>query len=140
MLIRVTPGVEAHTHEFVRTGQDDSKFGFGLSSGAAAEGVARLRALSGVELVGVHAHIGSQVFRVASFAQEVEALSGFFTPLRLPELCVGGGLGVPYVAAEQAPTLQEWADTVHDACGRAGIPAGTRITAEPGGPSWRPRP
>ncbi len=132
VLIRVTPGVEAHTHDFVRTGQEDSKFGFGLASGAAADAVARVRALPGVDLVGIHAHIGSQVFRVDSFAQEVEALAGFFSPLGLPELCVGGGLGVPYVARETAPSLSLWAQTVHDACRSAGIPADTLVTAEPG--------
>jgi diaminopimelate decarboxylase len=132
VLLRVTPGVEAHTHDFVRTGQEDSKFGFGLASGAAADAVARLRALRGIELVGVHAHIGSQVFRVDSFAEEVEVLAGFFAPLGLPELCVGGGLGVPYVARESAPSIAQWAQTVHHACRRAGIPADTLITAEPG--------
>ena len=63
VLVRVTPGVEAHTHEYVMTGQDDSKFGFGLASGAAAEAVERLlHPAAGVHLVGVHAHIGSQIF------------------------------------------------------------------------------
>jgi len=132
VMIRVTPGVEAHTHDFVRTGQEDSKFGFGLASGAAADALARLRALDGVELVGIHAHIGSQVFRVDSFAEEVEVLAGFFAPLGLHELCVGGGLGVPYVAREQAPSITQWARAVHDACRSAGIPTDTLITAEPG--------
>jgi diaminopimelate decarboxylase len=132
VLVRVTPGVEAHTHEFVRTGQDDSKFGFGLASGAAAEAVARLSASPGLELVGIHAHIGSQVFRVASFAEEVDALAAFVVPLGLPELCVGGGLGVAYVSGERAPTIGQWAGAVRDACGAAGIPEGTRVTAEPG--------
>ncbi len=132
VMIRVTPGVEAHTHDFVRTGQEDSKFGFGLASGAAAEAVARVRALPGLDLIGIHAHIGSQVFRVDSFAQEVEVLAGFFTPLGLRELCIGGGLGVPYVAGEHAPSIAEWAQTVHSATRGAGIPPDTRITAEPG--------
>ncbi len=132
VLVRVTPGVEAHTHEFVRTGQEDSKFGFGLASGAAAEAVARIRALPRVRLLGVHAHIGSQIFRVESFGDEVEALVGFFAPLGLKELCVGGGLGVAYVAGESAPSLSEWARIVHDACRRAGLPDTVRVTAEPG--------
>ena len=132
VLLRVTPGVEAHTHEFVRTGQADSKFGFGLASGAAVAAVARLRSVPGVELVGVHAHIGSQVFRTGSFADAVEVLAGFFVPLDLPELCVGGGLGVAYVASEPVPTMADWARTVRGACDRAGIPAATRVTAEPG--------
>jgi diaminopimelate decarboxylase len=132
ILVRVTPGVEAHTHEFVRTGQEDSKFGFGLASGAATEAVARVRAIPGATLVGIHAHIGSQIFRVDSFGDEVDALVGFFAPLGLGELCVGGGLGVAYVAGERAPTISEWALAVHDACGAAHLPAAVRITAEPG--------
>ena len=132
VLVRVTPGIEAHTHQFVRTGQEDSKFGFGLSSGAAADAVERLSAVPGVRLVGVHAHIGSQVFRAESFAEEAEVLAKFFIPLDLPELCIGGGLGVPYVAGESAPTLAEWAEAVHGACRSAGIPESTRVTAEPG--------
>jgi diaminopimelate decarboxylase len=132
VLARITPGVEAHTHEYVRTGQDDSKFGFGLGSGAAAEAVQRLRASNAADLVGVHAHIGSQVFVVDSFVQAVEVLAGFFTPLGLPELCVGGGLGVAYVEGESAPSITQWATAVRTACDRFGIPSSTRITAEPG--------
>jgi diaminopimelate decarboxylase len=132
VLVRVTPGVEAHTHEYVATGLDDSKFGFGLASGAAAEAVDRLRAIGAVRLAGIHAHIGSQVFRVDSFVKEVEALAGFFAPLGLPELCVGGGLGVAYVEGESAPTLSEWAAAVQSAARGAGIPDDVRLTAEPG--------
>ena len=132
ILVRVNPGIEAHTHEFIATGQEDSKFGFGLSSGAAAEAVERLGSLRGVRVVGIHAHIGSQVFRVSSFAEEVEVLANFFTPLDLPELCVGGGLGVPYVGGESAPTIAQWASTVREACRSVGIPASTRVTTEPG--------
>ena len=133
VLLRVTPGVEAHTHEYVMTGQEDTKFGFSIASGVADEAVAALRApASGVELVGLHAHIGSQIFALASFVKAVEALAPFFVPLGLPELCVGGGLGVAYVEGEQAPTITEWAATVRRACAAAGIPPGTRISAEPG--------
>jgi diaminopimelate decarboxylase len=132
VMVRVTPGIEAHTHEFVRTGQEDSKFGFGLASGAAHEAVARLRAVGGVTLVGIHAHIGSQVFRVQSFADEVAALAPFFTSLGLPELCVGGGLGVAYVAGDDAPTIEQWATAVRAACGAAGIPDTVKVSAEPG--------
>ena len=85
-----------------------------------------------MELVGVHAHIGSQVFRVDSFAEAVAVMANFVRPLGLPELCFGGGLGVAYVAGEEAPTIAEWARTVRDACTRAGVPADVRVTAEPG--------
>ena len=101
--MRVTPGVEVHTHEFVRTGQEDSKFGFSVASGAASAAVAALELLPGVELVGVHAHIGSQVFDVAHFEEAAEVLGAFFAPLELPELVVGGGLGVAYVNGETRP-------------------------------------
>ena len=132
VLVRVTPGVEAHTHEFVRTGQEDSKFGFSVSSGAAAEAVAALELLPAVELVGVHAHIGSQVFEASSFEQAAEVLGAFFAPLGLGELVVGGGLGVPYVNGESAPTQAEWAASTRAACTAVGVDPATRITAEPG--------
>ncbi|MHB1853920.1 MAG: diaminopimelate decarboxylase [Acidimicrobiales bacterium] len=132
VLVRVTPGIEAHTHEYVMTGQADSKFGFGLAGGRAAEAVRRLSRSDAVELVGIHAHIGSQIFLTESYRREVEVLAGFFRPLDLPELCVGGGLGVPYVADESAPSLAQWAEVVKAACGEFGIPASTRVTAEPG--------
>jgi diaminopimelate decarboxylase len=135
VLARVTPGVEVHTHEFVRTGQDDSKFGFGLGSGAAGQAVDRLRGLDAagvVEFVGIHAHIGSQVFAVAPFVRAVEVLAEFFAPLGLPELVVGGGLGVAYVNGEEAPPMAQWARSVREACIGAGIDPTVRVTAEPG--------
>ena len=130
VLVRVTPGIEAHTHEFVQTGQNDSKFGFGLASGAAAAAVARLRASDAVDLVGLHAHIGSQVFVADSFHQAVEVMAPFVVEQGLPELSIGGGLGVPYVTGEDAPTITQWAAAVLDGCREAGIEA--RVTAEPG--------
>jgi len=133
VLIRVTPGIEAHTHEYVRTGNDDSKFGFGLTSGAAAEAVARLTGEgSPVELAGVHCHIGSQIFEVSSFERTLEVLAPFFVPLGLPELVIGGGLGVAYVEDEVAPSISAWAGALRGAAARAGIPPSVRITAEPG--------
>jgi diaminopimelate decarboxylase len=135
VLARITPGVEVHTHEFVRTGQDDSKFGFGLASGAAAQAVDRLSELDRqgvVEFVGIHAHLGSQVFALAPFVKAIEVLAGFFAPLGLPELVVGGGLGVPYVNGEEAPPMAQWASSVRLACRSAGIPDWVRVTAEPG--------
>ncbi|CAN5714941.1 diaminopimelate decarboxylase [soil metagenome] len=130
VLVRVTPGVEAHTHEYVRTGQDDSKFGFGLASGAAERAVQRMQASGAVELVGVHAHIGSQVFVADFFHQAIDVLAPFVVPLGLAELSIGGGLGVAYVEGEQAPTITEWGGAVRQACADAGITA--RVLAEPG--------
>jgi len=130
VLVRVTPGVEAHTHEYVMTGQVDSKFGFGLASGDAGEAVGRAAKSPATELAGVHAHIGSQIFLVRSFEKAVEVLADFVRPLDVDELCLGGGLGVAYVDGEEAPSITEWASTVRSACAAAGITS--RITAEPG--------
>ena len=80
ILLRVTPGVEAHTHEFVSTGQEDSKFGFTVKSGLAAEAVERVRRSTHLELFGLHAHIGSQVFDVEPFAKAVGVLAEFAAP------------------------------------------------------------
>ncbi len=138
MLVRVTPGVEVHTHEFVRTGQEDTKFGFSVASGAAGRAVAALELLPGVSLVGVHAHIGSQVFDVGHFEQAAEVLGAFFAPLDLPELVVGGGLGVPYVNGEAAPITGGVGDR-----GPPSVlwrPASTRRRGSPrsrAGRSWR---
>jgi diaminopimelate decarboxylase len=117
----------------VRTGQDDSKFGFGVASGAAAAAVTRVqRPGSSVDLVGLHAHIGSQVFALESFAKALGVLAEVFLPLGLEELCVGGGLGVAYVSGEPTPSIREWAAVVREAAADAGIPADVRLTAEPG--------
>ena len=130
VLLRVTPGVEAHTHEFVSTGQEDSKFGFTVSSGVAEEAVQRARNSKHLELLGLHAHIGSQVFDVRPFAKAVGVLAEFAAPYDFPELVVGGGLGVPYVEGESAPSIQEWADAIFDACAEAGVKSS--VGAEPG--------
>ena len=130
VLIRVTPGVEAHTHEFVRTGQDDSKFGFGFSTGLAEAAVVRAAASSAIDLVGIHAHIGSQVFEARFFEMAIEVLAPFVERHGLAEFSVGGGLGVAYVNGEEAPSITQWADAVHRACAAAGITA--QVTAEPG--------
>ena len=130
VFLRVTPGVEAHTHEYVMTGQDDTKFGFGLGSGAAAEAVARVRASDAMELVGIHSHIGSNIFLLSSFEKAIERLAPFVVPLGLPELSLGGGLGVAYVEGEEAPTIAEWSGVLQRACAAHGITAS--IVVEPG--------
>ncbi len=131
VLIRVTPGVEAHTHEYVMTGQEDSKFGFSVASGAAAKAIDRLQSL-GVNLVGIHAHIGSQIFRTIAFEQEVAVLAEVVKDMDIEELCIGGGLGVAYVEHEEGPTMAQWGATVKAAAAKAGVAADVRITAEPG--------
>jgi diaminopimelate decarboxylase len=130
VLLRITPGVEAHTHEFVMTGQDDSKFGFGLKVGDAVRAADRARTSPAVDLVGLHAHIGSQVFVAGFYEQAVDALAPVVNQLGLPELSIGGGIGVAYIEGEEAPSLTEWGEVVRSACAAAGITA--KVSAEPG--------
>jgi len=130
VLLRFTPGVEAHTHAYLVTGTDDSKFGFTVATGAAAAAMERARASASVEVVGVHSHIGSQVFEASSFARAAAVIAEAAAPFEVGEISIGGGLGVPYVAGESAPTIAEWGEVVREACRSAGVKA--RVTAEPG--------
>ena len=130
VLVRVNPGVEAHTHEYLQTGVVDSKFGFGLASGAAQDAVERALHDETMDLIGLHVHIGSQVFVPGFFAQAVRTLAPFVNAFALPELSIGGGLGVAYVEGETNPSIREWAEVVKYACDDAGIEA--KVTAEPG--------
>ena len=131
-LVRVTPGVEAHTHEYVRTGQEDTKFGFSVASGDARRAISLLREIDGLRLHGVHAHIGSQIFEVEGFRESVATLVEFTREDGFDEMCVGGGLGVAYVEGESAPSISEWAGAVRDAAALAGLDPAVRILAEPG--------
>jgi diaminopimelate decarboxylase len=130
VLIRVTPGVHAHTHEFISTGQDDSKFGFNLGNGDAARAVARAAASEAVNLVGTHCHIGSNVFRADSFARAAEVMAAFAAEVDLPQLVLGGGLGVAYTSEEEAPSISTWASVLLDACRALGVRADVYV--EPG--------
>jgi diaminopimelate decarboxylase len=130
VLVRVTPGVHAHTHHYIATGQDDSKFGFNLANGDAFRAVERARRSESVNLVGLHCHIGSNVFAAGFFARAAEAMAGFAVPLDLPEMVLGGGLGVAYVEGEQAPSFAEWAAAVGEACASAGVRSA--VSVEPG--------
>lgn len=130
VLIRVNPGVEAHTHEYLRTGAADSKFGIAIAGGEAARAVERARSSSAMKLIGLHAHIGSQVFDVSSFERGIGVVAEFARPLGLEELSIGGGLGVAYVEGEAAPTIAEWGKVVADVVAATGVEA--RLMAEPG--------
>ncbi len=130
VLLRLTPGIKAETHEFVATGHDDTKFGFTVSTGAADAAIERARASQSVELVGVHAHIGSQVFALSSLERTVAVIAEAAAGYDLPEMSVGGGLGVAYVADEWAPTITQWGEAVISTCADLGVTA--RVSAEPG--------
>ncbi len=132
VLVRVTPGVEAHTHEYIETGTDDSKFGFTVSTGAAAEAVARVVASPALRFGGIHAHIGSQVFRMDSYAEAAGVVGRFAedceraTGVDIPLLDLGGGLGARYVAEDPDPSIAEYAAALRTAVGER------RVMVEPG--------
>lgn len=128
--VRVTPGIHAHTHEYISTGQDDSKFGFNLANGDALRAIERCRRSNATELVGVHFHIGSNVLDADLLGRATTMMVEFFAPLGLPEITVGGGLGVAYTAAEHAPTMGQWSAVVRSAA--SGLPAGVEVMVEPG--------
>lgn len=130
VLIRVTPGIEAHTHEYLQTGVADSKFGFSLAGGVAEEALARAEKSPAMQLMGIHAHIGSQVFVVDSFVKAIGLLAPLVQSIDASEFSIGGGLGVAYVEGESTPSITEWAEAVKAAADTAGIRS--RILAEPG--------
>lgn len=130
VVIRVTPGVAAHTHAYIATGQDDSKFGFNLGNGDALAAIDRARRSAAMELVGTHCHIGSNVFDVSGLGRAAEVMATMAAPLDLPLLVLGGGLGVAYVNGEETPSLNRWADVVLDACASVGV--SSAVSVEPG--------
>lgn len=128
--VRVTPGIHADTHEYISTGQDDSKFGFNLANGDASRAIERCRAAKSIDLVGVHFHIGSNVLDADLLGRATGVMVDFSSSLGLPELTVGGGLGVAHTAGEHAPTMGQWAAVVRTAT--AGLPPGVEVMVEPG--------
>ena len=139
--VRVTPGVEAHTHEYVQTGQEDQKFGFSLASGAAAEACRRIVTLPALELVGIHCHIGSHIFDTHGFSLAAHRMVELLAAIRdehgleLPELDLGGGHGIAYTAADDPMSTADHAAglraIVERECAAAGL-AVPRVIVEPG--------
>ncbi|NBR76026.1 MAG: diaminopimelate decarboxylase, partial [Actinobacteria bacterium] len=128
--LRITPGVYVHTHEFVSTGQNDSKFGFNLANGDAQRAVIRSRESKSVQLVGVHCHIGSNVFDTDNFTKAAEVMVRFANECELPELTLGGGLGVAYLNDESASSITQWASALRAATTQ--LRSGVRVMVEPG--------
>jgi diaminopimelate decarboxylase len=128
--LRITPGVHVHTHEYVSTGQDDSKFGFNLNNGDAHKAIARAQSSAAVDLIGIHCHIGSNVFAVDNFEEASKVMVDLFSTLNLSELTLGGGLGVAYTENEEAPSIEQWAEVLQRAT--QSLPAGSNVSVEPG--------
>ncbi|MER7112055.1 diaminopimelate decarboxylase [Streptomyces sp. NPDC000229] len=139
--IRVTVGVEAHTHEFIATAHEDQKFGIALAGGEAAEAVRRALKLDGLELIGIHSHIGSQIFDTSGFEVAAHRVVGLLKQVRdehgveLPEIDLGGGLGIAYTPDDDPREPHEIAKALRDIvtreCEAAGL-ATPRISVEPG--------
>jgi diaminopimelate decarboxylase len=117
VLLRVAPGVEAHTHVHIQTGVLDTKFGLSLQTGAAAEGVERIRECASLELRGLHAHIGSQVFETEPYAETVRKVFEFAASsgIELSEFSPGGGFGVRYTPDDAALALSEACKAIAEA-------------------------
>ena len=135
--LRVNSGVHAHTHEYLATAREDQKFGIALSE--AADAVAAIRAHSELEFLGLHSHIGSQIFDSDGFAEAATRLLTLHASLLeggpIPELNLGGGFGIAYTSVDVALPLEEiaarLADIVADQCARLGIPIPV-VAVEPG--------
>jgi diaminopimelate decarboxylase len=130
VLIRVTPGIRPSTHDFVQTGQLDSKFGFGLEDGLAARAVERVLASPTLNLVGLHAHIGSQIFELEPYKLAIRALgelAGDWCEL----VNVGGGLGIAYTAEDEPPSIEDYVDVKVRGVAEV-FPGSPRILVEPG--------
>ena len=118
ILIRTTPGIEAHTHEYIQTGQIDSKFGLVMSNGQAMEGIRKALQLPNINLIGLHCHIGSQIFELESYQHAAEVMMNFLqkvyeeTGHRLAELNLGGGFGIYYVSGDKPATIKAYATIV----------------------------
>ena len=126
VLIRIIPGVAPQTHESQSTGGADSKFGLPLDQ--ARQAIARIKASDTLRLDGLHLHIGSQILDTEPFARAVEAVAELGT---FGVYDVGGGLGVRYTLKDEAPTVEEYLDTIA-AAARNYLPAGSRLLIEPG--------
>ena len=141
VMIRLTPGVEAHTHEAIKTAHEDVKFGFSIASGAAWEAVTRVVSEKSLTLAGVHAHIGSQIFATDGFDTSAQRLISFLARYRdefgneLSEVNLGGGYGIAYVEGDNPISAEEMMArlnlTISDACNenKLAIPL---ISIEPG--------
>lgn len=120
VMLRIKPGIDAHTHEFVRTGQIDSKFGFALENGEAFNAIKSLKEKSGLNLVGLHCHIGSQIFDDKPFVEAARVMLGFYKKLKeelgitLEQLNLGGGFAIKYLDTDDHFAYNEYMKEVSE--------------------------
>lgn len=116
--VRVKPGVEAHTHEYIKTGNMDSKFGFGIIDGEAIKAIEKILACENLALVGLHCHIGSQIFELQAFQDAVDIMTDFAGEIdekmqyRIGEINFGGGYGIHYVKGDAPLPPSEYVKTI----------------------------
>ncbi len=141
ILIRLTPGIEAHTHEYIQTGQIDSKFGMVISNGQALEGIKKALTYENLVLKGLHCHIGSQIFELESYQHAAEVMMEFVhkvtveTGLKVEELNLGGGFGIYYCAGDRPASVKTYATIVMEAVKRKAEEYGIalpKVIVEPG--------
>lgn len=142
VLVRVTPGVEAHTHSYIETGTEDSKFGFSVAGGAALEACMRAAKSTAMRFAGLHCHIGSQIFVLQSYARAAGVVMGLAADVEkavdatIDEISLGGGLGVRYHRDDEAPSLDAYALLLHESFKAAATDVGLRsapkLSVEPG--------
>ena len=141
IMLRIKPGIDAHTHDFVKTGQIDSKFGFALETGEAMEAVREAVSCENLSLDGVHCHIGSQIFDIAPFEEAAKVMIGFISQIRnelgyeIKGLNLGGGFGIKYLEKDDPSPFETYMErvsgVVRSECERLGI-AMPYIHIEPG--------
>ena len=138
---RITPGIEAHTHDYIKTGQIDSKFGFALINGDLYEAIEKLSKYKNIKLVGLHAHIGSQIFDIEPFMDEVDIMMDLIKEIKekfdidLKEIDLGGGIGVYYTKEDKPNSIKEFCEAiinrVDKKCNKLGIKV-PKLIIEPG--------
>ena len=141
IMFRIKPGVDAHTHDFIRTGQIDSKFGVALENGEAYEIIEKASKMSNVKVTGVHCHIGSQIFDIAPFAEAADIMMNFIGDLKdklgleIEQLNLGGGMGIMYTENDDPVPYDEYIKHVSEVVKAAAEKRGVKlpfILMEPG--------
>lgn len=118
ILLRITPGIEAHTHDYIKTGQIDSKFGFTILNNNTLNAVKRAIELPNIELVGLHCHIGSQIFDIAPYEDAVDVMLSLIASIKeqlgyeMKELDLGGGFGIHYRSGDKPRTIEEFCTAI----------------------------
>jgi len=118
ILLRITPGIEAHTHDYIKTGQIDSKFGFSILNNDTLDAVKRAIEFSNIELIGLHCHIGSQIFDIEPYEDEVEIMLKLISEIKekfkyeIKELDLGGGFGIHYREGDKPKSIEDFCSSI----------------------------